>query len=232
MARILIVDDDVHVLEVIERVFRRQGHVVIIARNGREAIDLLESQTPDLAILDVVMPHVNGVQVCRHMRGDPKLNAIPILLLTVKERIEDKTVGFEAGADDYLTKPFDLSELELRAKALLRHPRRAAPATPMATRAVRLDADARQAQIGGEPVALTPVEFELFYHLVSHAGEVFSAERLLQEVWGYPAGTGNPSLVRMHVLNLRRKIEEDPKNPTYIRTVPRHGYTIPSNETR
>lgn len=231
MPRILIVDDDVHVLEVVERVFRRQGHLVITARNGREAIGLLKSQKPDLAILDVVMPHVNGIQVCRHMRSDPELNSIPILFLTVKERIEDKVVGFKAGADDYLTKPFDLSELELRAKALLRHSSRAAPSTFLTVRSIHVDAEARQAEINGEPVDLTPVQFELLYHLVSHAGEVFSAERLLQEVWGYPAGTGNPSLVRMHVLNLRRKIEEDPKSPTRIRTVPRHGYTIATGDT-
>jgi DNA-binding response OmpR family regulator len=222
----MLVDDDAYIVEVVERALRRQSHTVSVARNGREAIDVLRSFTPDLVILDVVMPHVNGIQVCQYIRTNPSLNAVPILFLTMRERIEDKIVGFEAGADDYLTKPFNLAELEMRVKALLRHSAHSIPDGPLVVGPIRVDPDRGQAWIDGELVDLTPVEFELLYYLVAHSGEVLSTERLLQEVWSYPPGTGNPSLVRMHVLNVRRKIEEDSSDPQYLRTVPRHGYTI------
>jgi DNA-binding response OmpR family regulator len=164
--------------------------------------------------------------VCRHMRMHPSLCSVPILFLTAKQDIESKIMGFEAGGDDYLTKPFDVSELEARVKALLRHTIKAPPSGVLAVGPVRVDPDSGAASIHGHPVDLTPVEFELLYYLTMHAGEVLPTERLLQEVWGYPPGTGNPSLVRMHVLNLRRKIEENPARPALLCTVPRHGYTL------
>jgi len=224
MARIMVVDDDENVLDIIMRALRRHDHAVIIARNGREAIDQLLVNRPDLVILDIVMPQVTGIRVCQYMRTSPALSSIPILFLTVKERIEDKIAGFEAGADDYLTKPFDLHELELRVKALLRHSGRGVPEGLLSVSGISVDPDTHHVQVHGDLVELTPVEFELLYFLVAHAGQAVSTERLLQEVWGYPAGTGNPSLVRMHVLNLRRKIETDPQNPVRLCTVPRHGY--------
>ncbi|MCD6519124.1 MAG: response regulator transcription factor [Anaerolineae bacterium] len=227
MARILLVDDDAYVLEVVERALRRQGHIILVAHNGKEALEILRNQTPDLAILDIVMPHLNGIEVCKFIRTHPSLASIPILFLTQKERIEDKIEGFEAGADDYLTKPFSLAELEVRVKALLRYSSHVVPTGPLAVGKICVDPHTGKVEIDGSSVELTPVEFELLYFLVSHAGEVLSTERLLQEVWGYPPGAGNPSLVRMHVLNLRRKIEPDPRHPIYIRTIPRHGYTIP-----
>ena len=232
MARIMIVDDDAYVVEVVNRALRRQGHIILTAQDGREAIEILRGQRPDLILLDVVMPHISGIQVCKYVRTNPTLSAIPILFLTIKERIEDKIVGFEAGADDYLTKPFNLNELELRVKALLRHSANAVPQGPLNVGALHIDPGSGRASIDGKPVELTSVEFELLYYLVSHAGEVHSTERLLQEVWGYPPGTGNSSLVRMHVLNVRRKIEQDPSNPTLLCTIPRHGYTVSADSPR
>ena len=226
MARIMLVDDDAYVVEVVERALRRLGHTVLVARNGREAIEQLRTATPEVLILDIIMPEVNGIQVCEYVRTNPSLSSIPILFLTIKERIEDKIVVFEAGADDYLTKPFNLTELEMRVRALLRHSAHAVPSGPLAVGEIHVDPDDAEARVDGQVVDLTPVEFELLYHLVSHVGEVMSTERLLQDVWDYAPGTGNPSLVRMHVLNLRRKIEHDPAHPSYLRTVPRHGYTI------
>ncbi|HHX63673.1 MAG TPA: response regulator transcription factor [Chloroflexi bacterium] len=226
MARIMIVDDDSHVVEVIERSLRRRGHVVIVARNGQEAIRLLQVQSPDLIILDIVMPRVNGIEVCRFARSNARLVTVPILFLTVKEHIEDKITGFEAGGDDYLTKPFNLEELELRVRALLRYNDNVAPSGRLHVGIVQVDPANGEALIGGKPVELTSVEFELFYYMVSHHGQVLPTERLLQDVWGYPPGTGNASLVRMHVLNLRRKIEDDPSSPQILRTIPRHGYTL------
>jgi two-component system, OmpR family, response regulator RpaA len=226
MAQIMLVDDDKHVVEVVERALRRQGHAVIVASDGREALGFLQRQSPDLLILDVMLPRLNGVQVCEYVRSHPNLASIPILLLTVKEDIKDKVVGFGAGADDYLTKPFNLNELELRVKALLRHSRAAAASKDIVAGLVQIDAETEKVWIDGQPIKLTNVEYQLLHHLALHAGEILSTEQLLQHVWGYPPGTGNPSLVRMHVLNVRRKIEKDPQHPQCLRTVPRHGYTI------
>jgi DNA-binding response OmpR family regulator len=214
------------VVEVIERSLRRLGHVVVIARNGQEAIRLLQVQSPDVIVLDIVMPRVNGIEVCRFARSSARLVTVPILFLTIKEHIEDKIAGFEAGGDDYLTKPFNLSELELRVAALLRHNTNAAPSGRLQVGVVQVDPTNGEAYINGGAVDLTSVEFELLYYMVSHHGQVLPTERLLQDVWGYPPGTGNASLVRMHVLNLRRKIEADPSQPQILRTIPRHGYTL------
>jgi DNA-binding response OmpR family regulator len=222
----MIVDDELTVRELVERSLRRQGCEVVVAQSGMEAIDLLRYRKPDVVILDIGMPGISGIEVCRFMRTNPSLVSIPILFLTGKQRIEDKIIGFEAGADDYLTKPFDIRELELRVKALLNRVVRIVPEGPLIIGNVSLDPSTGEARIDGDLVDLTPVEFELLYYMASRVGEVFSTERLLREVWGYPPGIGNPSLVRMHVLNLRRKIEKDPSHPTYLCTIPRHGYTV------
>jgi DNA-binding response OmpR family regulator len=230
MAQIMIVDDDAHVVDVVERALRRNGHLCSIARDGREAIELLRSQTPDVLVLDVVMPQVNGIQLCQYVRTNPTLKRIPILFLTMRERIEDKILGYEAGCDDYLTKPFDLAELILRVQALLRHTNQSIPTGPLLVGTLQVDPDKIEATLDGRTLELTPVEFELLYYLVSHAGEVLGTEHLLQHVWGYPPGTGNSSLVRMHILNLRRKLEDDPARPNLLKTIPRHGYTLTDSD--
>ncbi len=232
MARILIVDDEQDIVDIVGRALRRRDHMVIVAQNGQEAIAMLQQQRPDLIILDILLPHINGIQICRYIRTSPTLASIPILFLTIKEKIEDKIAGFEAGADDYLTKPFNLNELELRVKALLRHTGYMAPTGPLSAGPISVDPSTGDVRIKEESVQLTSVEFELLYFLMAHTGEVLSTERLLQEVWGYPPGSGNASLVRMHMLNLRRKIEPDPQHPIYLCTVPRHGYVLSSTSAR
>ncbi len=226
MARILVADDDPHIVLLVERTLSRAGHQVIPAHTGAEAVERLKAAVPDLVILDIVMPALTGIDVCRHMRMHPSLTSVPILFLTMKEDIQTKIAGFEAGCDDYLTKPFNVNELELRARALLRHTIKPPASGALAVGPIRVDPNSGAALIDGQPVELTPVEFELLYYLTAHAGEVLATERLLQDVWGYPPGTGNPSLVRMHVLNLRRKIEPQPARPSFLCTVPRHGYML------
>jgi DNA-binding response OmpR family regulator len=189
----------------------------------------MRRKRPDLIILDIVMPGMNGLEVCERLRTDPTLAAVPILFLTAKGDVEDRIEGFKAGGDDYLSKPFDLRELCLRVEALLR---RSGPATteePSGTLEVGplvLNLQRFVLRIEGKIVDLTPLEFDLLFCLMSHPGEVFSSERLLQEVWGYPAGTGDPATVRWHIMNLRAKIEPDPSEPTYVRTIPRYGYAL------
>jgi len=235
MACIYVVDDERDLTWSLEKSLSHEGHEVVAANDGLEALRLMHRRRPDLVVLDVVMPQMDGIEVCRHMRSDPVLSTVPILFLTVKEDLGDKVKGFEAGGDDYLTKPFDLRELKSRVKALLRRsrgerpfaPTAAAPPIRLTVGSLSLDLRTFKVSAGDKTALLTPMEFDLLYHLMSHAGEVFSSQRLLQEVLGYPPGTGNPALVRWHIRKLREKIEPSPSNPIYILTVPRHGYTIP-----
>ena len=228
MARILVVDDDRDVAGTIERTLRRRDHHVSVAYSGVQALQLIQGQRPDLVVLDIMMPRMGGIEVCQRIRVLPNVASVPILFLTAKGKIEDKIVGFEAGADDYLTKPFDLRELELRVKALLRRSLPTeAPKAPLEAGSLSLDPRTFELTVEDEVLLLTPVEFELLYYLMKHAGEVVSTERLLQEVWEYPPGTGDPNLVRAHIKNIRSKIEPAPDNPTYIKTISRHGYIIP-----
>ncbi|MEA3407819.1 MAG: response regulator transcription factor [Chloroflexota bacterium] len=226
MALILIVDDDAHLLRVMKRGLGQRGHSILTASDGDKAIGVLQERQVDLVILDIVLPHVDGIQVCRYIRRRPELASIPLLFLTAREKIEDKVAGFEAGADDYLTKPFDMRELELRTEALLRTAPRNSLSGVLAKGCISADPDTQRVYIEGQEFELTPVEFELFFYLLANAEQPQSAEHLLQAVWGYPPGMGNTSLVRMHVFNIRRKIEEDASNPKYLCTVTRHGYAV------
>ncbi len=229
MARILVVDDDLRVCKMIEAVLKGQGHFVIIANSGTKALEEAPRVFPDLILLDVMMPDLNGYEVCRRLRSSIKLSDTPVMFLTARGMVSDRIEGFEAGADDYLMKPFDLRELELRVEALLRRAqKKSGSAKQLQAGGMRLDATKYQVEVNGRTVQLTPVEFELLYYLMSRAGEVISAEQLLQEVWRYYPGTGDPTVVRMQIMNLRNKIETTPKNPRYIRTVYRHGYYVPA----
>ena len=230
---VLVVDDEFSVAETIERALKRVGYEVTVVHRGADALQSARSRLPDLVVLDIMMPGMSGIEVCRHMRANPLLRQIPILFLTAKGEIGDKIEGFEAGADDYLTKPFDLRELELRAKALIR--RSKADSAPMETDRIevgRLLLNCRTYEMvtPERTVLLTPVEFELLHFLMNNPGRVYSADQLLQEVWGYPPGTGMPDLVRVHIKNVRDKLETDPRNPQYIRNVLRRGYMIASDE--
>jgi len=230
MTTILVVDDDDIVAKSIELSLRRQGFNVLIAHTGVEGLKTARRAPPDLIILDVIMPGMDGFEVCRQLREDPLLSDIPVLFLTARGKTEDKIAGFRVGADDYLSKPFNLEEMILRVKAILRRtqPSAGARPRPRQLQVGRLTLDCRTYELTTpeKRVLLTPIQFDLLYHLMSHPGEIFSPERLLREVWDYPYDAGSPELVRVHVRNIRERIEPDPRNPTYLRTVPGHGYTI------
>jgi DNA-binding response OmpR family regulator len=230
MAEILVVDDDRDVAQSIELALRRRGFRVIIAYSGVEALKTLRRYRPDLLILDVLMPGMSGMEVCRRLRADAGLSDLPIIFLTARGQESDRIEGLKAGADDYISKPFNLEELLLRVRAVLRRSQK----TPEKERSAVLEAcglklDSRTFEVETREksgVLLTPTEFDLLYHLMLHAGQVFSSERLLQEVWDFPYDTGSTDLVRAHIKNLREKIESNPKKPVYVRTVPRHGYVV------
>jgi|YNPNPStandDraft_1061719.scaffolds.fasta_scaffold01614_7 DNA-binding response OmpR family regulator len=228
---ILVVDDNEDVAETIDRSLRRAGYEVAVAYRGADALQIARTRHPDLVVLDILMPGMTGIEVCRHMRANPDLAQTPILFLTAKGEIGDKIEGFEAGADDYLTKPFDLRELELRVKALLRRSSQSSERLNDRIEVGSLVLNCRTFEISTptRTVLLTPVEFELVQFLMSNPDKVYSADQLLQLVWGYPPGTGIPDLVRVHVKNIRDKIEPNPRAPIYIKNVLRRGYMIPSN---
>ena len=228
---ILVVDDNEDVAETIDRSLRRAGYEVAVAYRGADALQIARTRHPDLVVLDILMPGMTGIEVCRHMRANPDLAQTPILFLTAKGEIGDKIEGFEAGADDYQTKPFDLRELELRVKALLRRSSQSSERLNDRIEVGSLVLNCRTFEISTptRTVLLTPVEFELVQFLMSNPDKVYSADQLLQLVWGYPPGTGIPDLVRVHVKNIRDKIEPNPRAPIYIKNVLRRGYMIPSN---
>lgn len=227
---ILIVDDDEIVARTIERSLRSPEFCVTVAYSGVQALQIARRQPPDLMILDILMPGIDGYEVCRQVRADPLLSQLPVLFLTARSKEEDKIEGFRAGADDYLPKPFNVEELIMRVKAILRRSTATAP-PESAQRQLQvgdlvLDCNTFEVTVKDRRVSLTPVQFDLLYYLMSHAGQVLSAQQLLQDVWDYPYDAGSPDLVRVHIKNLREKLEPDPSAPVYLRTIQGHGYAI------
>jgi len=171
---------------------------------------------------------MTGLEVCRHLRSSPETEQIPILFLTARGEIDDKLQGFEAGGDDYISKPFDMRELQARVKALLRRaqPRDSVELERIVVGGLTLDCRTFEILTPTGQAMLTPVEFRVLYLLMSNPKQVFSARQLLQQVWGYPAGTGTPDLVRVHVKNIRQKIEPFPAQPIYLKNIKRRGYVV------
>jgi len=231
MTDILVVDDDEIVAQTIERTLLRHQFKPQVAKSGVEALKIVRRHPPDLMILDVLMPGMDGYKICEEIRRDPRLADLPILFLTARGKHADVVQGFAAGADDYLAKPFNVEELILRVKAILRRTQ-SRPVAPgarldqLSMGDARLDSRSFQIHLPHGSFALTPVQFDLVYHLLIHAGEVFSTYELLRDVWDYPYDTGSPDLVRVHIRNLRQRMEQDPNKPVYIRTIPGHGYTF------
>ncbi len=232
MQTILVVDDDELVSRTLQRALKLYDYQVMVANSGTEGLHVARRHRPDLVVLDVVMPGTDGFQVCRQFRGDPLLKDTPILFLTAKSKDEDKIEGFRAGGDDYLAKPFNMQELQLRIKAILRRAGQIIEIEPefneVAIGDVLLDTRTFKVTTPAGTTLLTNVQFDLLYHLMSNAGQVFTSQQLLQDVWDYPRDSGSPELVRAHIKNLRDKIEPEPRRPIYIRTIQGHGYTFAS----
>ncbi|MDX2140110.1 MAG: response regulator transcription factor [Chloroflexota bacterium] len=226
MAHILAVDDDNEVLQTLGRVLKSEGYDVSLASSAAEGLRHLERRLPDVMILDIIMPEMDGITFCRQLRRDPRFIALPVLFLTAKGGTDDIVNGLDAGADDYVVKPFELAELRARVAALLRRGTREKPGSLMLQLAdLKLDSDTYQVLIKDEPVQLTSTEHRLLRYLMEHPNQALSPGHLLQAVWEYPPNTGDPDLVRAHVRNLRAKIEQD-NGRKYIRTIHGVGYMI------
>ncbi|MCL5103275.1 MAG: response regulator transcription factor [Armatimonadetes bacterium] len=234
--RILIVDNEKDLVWALERSLKEEGYEVLKAYSGVQALAKIGRHDFDVIILDVVMPGMDGFQVCRRLR---KMNVnVPILFLTMRAAIADRIHGLDRGGDDYLGKPFDMKELKARIRALIRrHERKLEeevgserPGSILQVGNLTLVMETREVKVGDATVKLTSKEFELFHYLTLHVGEVFSSDELLQQVWGYPPDSKCTSLVRWHIKSLREKISPDPSQPLYLRTMPRQGYVLLPNQ--
>ncbi len=223
--RILVVDDEPHIVELVRYNLAQEGFEVSVAYDGHEAIAKAKQEAPNLVILDLMLPYVDGLEVCRQLR---KESSVPILMLTAKDGEQERVVGLELGADDYVTKPFSPRELVARVRAILRRTAREAErpaAIPVAVGGLVLDPTTHEVRLNGRPVELTAKEFDLLQLLLSHPNRVFTRDFLLEHIWGYDY-FGSTRTVDMHISRLREKIEDDPNTPTYVVTVRGVGYKL------
>ncbi|SHH63891.1 response regulator transcription factor [Desulfosporosinus lacus] len=224
MATILVVDDEEPILELLRFNLEKEGYLVCVAKDGQEALERVEKEQPDLVVLDLMLPGMDGLEVCRRIRLIPKYQQIPIIMLTAKGEVIDKVLGLELGADDYMTKPFSPRELLARIKARLRRINLPEEADSQIIRGeLRIDVKGFRVYVRGAETELTPKEFELLRVLVAHPGRVYSRDDLLERIWGYEYD-GDTRTVDVHVRHLRLKIEKDPSNPEYIETLRGIGY--------
>jgi two-component system, OmpR family, KDP operon response regulator KdpE len=227
-ARILVVDDAPQVRRVLRATLTVEGYTVFEARDGGEALELFAAEPFEIVLLDVNMPGIDGLQACREIR---RKSDVPIIMLTVRDAERDKVLALDAGADDYVVKPFGMQELLARIRAALRRTSQHENASSFVSNDLSIDFEARRVMARGEEVHLTPKEFELLRHLVANQGKPLTHRRLLQAVWGPDHGEETDYL-RVTVNQLRKKIEPDPANPRFIRTEPWIGYRFePSGQS-
>jgi DNA-binding response OmpR family regulator len=221
MTTVLVVDDEQIVRDVVVRYLQRDGFTTLEAGDGDDARRLIESQQPELVVLDVMLPGTDGLELCRWIRGR---SSTPVILLTARGDEADRIVGLELGADDYVTKPFSPRELAARVRTVLR---RSTTAPPSPRRLVVgdlvIDGTSRELTKDGAPVAVTAREFDLLWFLAGHPRQVFSRDQLMERVWGYHAAL-DTGTVTVHVRRLREKIERDPSHPVHLQTIWGVGY--------
>jgi DNA-binding response OmpR family regulator len=223
VSRILVVDDDRALADVVAGYLTRAGHDPTVVGTGRAALHEVAAGSPDLVVLDVMLPELDGLDVCRALRRSSP--ALPVVMLTALGEAEDRIAGLEVGADDYVTKPFSPRELVLRIDSVLRRVNGARPTAAVLTAGrLTVDPQARQARRDGQELALTVRELDLLTFLLTHPGRAFSRAELMEQVWGWTYG--DQSTVTVHVRRLREKVEDDPTNPTLIRTVWGIGYRL------
>src|SRR5450755_709612 len=232
LARILLVDDEQSIQTLLSYPLRKEGYEVVQATDGNQALERFAEQPFDLVVLDLMLPKLDGLEVCRRLRSQ---SSVPIIMLTAKSEEIDKVVGLELGADDYITKPFSLREFSSRIKAAPRRTEMSRPAetapdeVPLEVRALRIDFPKRSVRIRGDEAQLTFVEFEILSVLARAPGRVFTRDMLLARIWGDSAYRDQRT-IDVHIRHLREKIERDPKDPQYLFTVRGVGYRFRDTE--
>lgn len=226
MENILVVDDEASVVEVVSLYLKREGFNVRTAKDGREALDAIQDDPPSLVVLDLMLPKVAGMEIMRRLRDDPTTST-PVIMLTARSQETDRIYGLEMGADDYMIKPFSPAELVARVKAVLRRSKGGAAlqqeGRPLNYEGLKIDPLSRSVEANGEEVELTATEFNLLWFMANHPRQVFSRDRLLENVWGFSEYV-DPSTVTVHIRRLREKIELDPGQPQRLLTVWGVGY--------
>ncbi len=223
--RILVIEDEQTIAELVADALRQWGYRVETAPDGDEGLALAEGTLPDLVILDLMLPGLDGWEICRRMKQNDTTRDIPVIMLTARREERDVVAGLEIGADDYLRKPFSMSELVARVRALLRRTARSTTSgEKTSVGPLVLDHEAESVTLRGEPLELSPTEYRLLETLARSAGRVLSREELLGKVWGYYAG--DTRTVDVHIWRLRRKIEDDPENPKMLHTLRGRGYRL------
>ena len=231
-ARILLVDDEQPIQTLLSYPLRKDGYDVVQATDGQQALDRFDEQSFDLVVLDLMLPKVDGLEVCRRLRTR---SSVPIIMLTAKSEEIDKVVGLELGADDYITKPFSVREFSSRIKAALRRAEMSRPAetapdeVPLEVGKLRIDFSKRSVRMHGREVPLTFVEFEILSALARSPGRVFTRDMLLSRIWGDSAYR-DPRTIDVHIRHLREKVERDPKDPDFLFTVRGVGYRFRDSE--
>ncbi|CAM2908153.1 MtrAB system response regulator MtrA [Corynebacterium jeikeium] len=218
--KILVVDDDPAIAEMLTIVLQGEGFRTVVVGDGVEAVKAAEEHNPDLILLDVMLPGMNGIDVCKAIR---ETSTVPIVMLTARTDTVDVVLGLESGADDYVHKPFKPKELVARVRARLRRTPEEAPAETIEVVDLKIDVPGHQVIRDGQEIALTPIEFDLLVTLASRPRQVFSREELLEQVWGYRKSS-DTRLVNVHIQRLRSKVERDPDDPKIIQTVRGIGY--------
>ncbi len=232
MVNILVVDDDPEIIDLLRLDLELMGFNVDAVNDGLSALKKAETKPYDLIVLDVMMPKMDGFEVCKRIRANRASATVPIVLLTAKGTIEDKIRGFNAGADDYLVKPFEFQELMVRMRALFRRTGTLAKETASPKKDevliagnLKLIPSSLEVIINERLIKLTPTEFEILYCLMQHVGEAVSLSTILQEVWGYEADE-DVRMLRVHIGGLRQKVEADHKQPRYLQTITNVGYRL------
>jgi DNA-binding response OmpR family regulator len=223
VAKVLIVDDEPNIREVVGLYLRRDGYEVVSAADGEEALSLFDSAVPDLVVLDLMLPKLGGLEVCRRMRAERR---VPLIMLTARGEEEERIVGLSLGADDYVVKPFSPRELAARVSAVLRRVEESsgdANQKVLSFDGLRIDPNTREVLVSGEPATLTAREFDLLHYLAASPGKVYTRDQLMELVWGYTF-SADTSTVTVHVRRLREKVEPDPARPRYLQTVWGVGY--------
>ena len=227
--KVLIVDDEEHIRELIKFNLKKEGYDIEVAVNGTEALNIIREIKFDLILLDLMLPEIDGLEVCKEIRRNEETSDIPVMMITAKGEEFDKVLGLELGADDYITKPFSIRELMARVKALLRRSNVKKEENIIKFGDVVVNFKTREVIKGTQNVELTLKEIELLKLLIKNKGNILTRELLLDKIWGYEY-IGETRTVDVHIRHLRKKIESDDKNPQYIQTIRGVGYKFTSNE--